>query len=755
MHDLQQLSRGFERNRELLEFLESGARESATSFAVNGALVAREDVLERLRSAPDATIADTFELTVPEPAAPSAADLARLPIDRAFAAPTKWGLDLRSGNFRAPSILTQGRVNGQTPEAESAAPPVPAPTPLEPPPHGYYPTVERDRFGSERIAALQRLINAAGYPEGSDAAPLVDDGDGGRLTAAGIDWLVAAADASVDDPSEPAFWQSVHAYAHGLEGETGDAARAALADAFERARTVEPPPAGYPTVRANARDSERLQALQRVINAAGYAELTEAEALDTDGDGGPLTRGGTEWLAQTARAPGADPNTPEFWNAVHTYAARLDGERGDTLRAALSDAIGDSVRLESRIEQGPVPAGAAGEGPSAEASVQSEDVRSAETDGAAQLPTVAADVRNDPRMERLQEIINAAGYSRTTGRAALVIDGTGGPNTTAGIEWLAEQADATTDDPNDPGFWAAVNGYAERIDGDSAEGYRQAVSLANAWANMPEAPSGGWPTVPANARNSFRFENLQRVVNAAGYADITDAAPLEDDGHGGPLSAAGIAWLAEHTGAPTADPNDPLFWGHLTRYAANAEGEHAQALREAVDAAAAASWRFDRTRYDHTRVQTHLPSDDPNISSYAPMGTGTRYQWGTERTIEMIRAVAAEYNRRTGYVLRVGDISQRGGGDIPGHASHEHGKNVDLDMAFNDDRTTIEPRRGSDNATWRSDAYDRDATRVLVQLLREAYPGIDILFNDPVLVREGLVRSFPNHDNHLHLQGMY
>jgi murein endopeptidase len=105
--------------------------------------------------------------------------------------------------------------------------------------------------------------------------------------------------------------------------------------------------------------------------------------------------------------------------------------------------------------------------------------------------------------------------------------------------------------------------------------------------------------------------------------------------------------------------------------------------------------------------------------------------------------------------LRVGDISKRGGGRIPDHGSHKHGKNVDLDLAFNDGRTTAEPNRGSRNATWRSPAYDRGATRLMVKLIKEAYPSAQILFNDPVLVREGLVRSYPNHDNHLHVQHLY
>jgi len=161
---------------------------------------------------------------------------------------------------------------------------------------------------------------------------------------------------------------------------------------------------------------------------------------------------------------------------------------------------------------------------------------------------------------------------------------------------------------------------------------------------------------------------------------------------------------------------------------------------------AARNWPPRLSRFSNSGVNTKLPTDDPNISRYK------HYYFGTERTIGLIKAVAAEYHRRTGMVLRVGDISKRGGGKIPGHGSHKYGKNIDLDLAFNDGRTTAELNRESRNASWRSSAYDRNATRTIVRLIKQCNPNAQILFNDPVLVREGLVRAFPNHDNHMHVQ---
>jgi hypothetical protein len=54
---------------------------------------------------------------------------------------------------------------------------------------------------------------------------------------------------------------------------------------------------------------------------------------------------------------------------------------------------------------------------------------------------------------------------------------------------------------------------------------------------------------------------------------------------------------------------------------------------------------------------------------------------------------------------------------------------------------------------WRTTAYDRVATRSLVEAIRATTPGHVkfILFNDPVLISEGLTTSQSGHDDHLHV----
>jgi peptidoglycan hydrolase-like protein with peptidoglycan-binding domain len=154
---------------------------------------------------------------------------------------------------------------------------------------------------------------------------------------------------------------------------------------------------------------------------------------------------------------------------------------------------------------------------------------------------------------------------------------------------------------------------------------------------------------------------------------------------------------------------------------------------------------------NNTRVDTRLPLG-PTIKSYNPQGV--EYKYGTPKMIETIKTVAARYNAATGRTLNVGDISKKGGGQIPGHKSHQHGRNVDVDMSFSDKRKNADPRRNSLNASYKSPAYDQAATRKMIQEIKRANPNASVRFNDPKLIREGYATYLAGHDNHLHLENM-
>jgi peptidoglycan hydrolase-like protein with peptidoglycan-binding domain len=130
-----------------------------------------------------------------------------------------------------------------------------------------------------------------------------------------------------------------------------------------------------------------------------------------------------------------------------------------------------------------------------------------------------------------------------------------------------------------------------------------------------------------------------------------------------------------------------------------------------------------------------------------PDGNGAA-NWGTGSTIGQLEAAVARFGGGNGPVP-LGDVSFEHGGDIPGHASHEVGVDVDVWPIRTDSAQCTAGR-----ITWQSSTYDRAATRALVQAIRATAPGqvALIFFNDPTLISEGLTSQYPNHDNHLHIR---
>jgi peptidoglycan hydrolase-like protein with peptidoglycan-binding domain len=142
-------------------------------------------------------------------------------------------------------------------------------------------------------------------------------------------------------------------------------------------------------------------------------------------------------------------------------------------------------------------------------------------------------------------------------------------------------------------------------------------------------------------------------------------------------------------------------------------------------------------------VDTVLPESGRGFATFNREPDG-RDQVGLASTILAIQTIGAAWADRHGFPVFVGDISRRGGGSFPPHASHKDGRDVD-----------VRPFRhgGQPGATNISDpSYDHALTRELVVLVREKFPQVTILFNDPLLVADGLTKKFPQHDNHLHLR---
>jgi peptidoglycan hydrolase-like protein with peptidoglycan-binding domain len=137
------------------------------------------------------------------------------------------------------------------------------------------------------------------------------------------------------------------------------------------------------------------------------------------------------------------------------------------------------------------------------------------------------------------------------------------------------------------------------------------------------------------------------------------------------------------------------------------------------------------------RVSTQLPNQGDGFDTYGPRSM----QYGTPQTVQNVEAIASRYHARTGNTLEVGDISREHGGRTDRHRTHLNGTDVDIRPPSNHGGPT----------NWRSDGYDRQATRTLIEEIRRTNPNARILFNDPVLRREGLTSYANGHDNHLHV----
>jgi murein endopeptidase len=95
-------------------------------------------------------------------------------------------------------------------------------------------------------------------------------------------------------------------------------------------------------------------------------------------------------------------------------------------------------------------------------------------------------------------------------------------------------------------------------------------------------------------------------------------------------------------------------------------------------------------------------------------------------------------------LLQFGDISRRGGGEFPPHASHKNGRDVDVRPIRKDNRM--------DAISVGETQYDTIRTEQLVKLILERYPAAVIFFNDQRLINKNLTKYEAGHHNHLHIR---
>lgn len=284
----------------------------------------------------------------------------------------------------------------------------------------------------------------------------------------------------------------------------------------------------------------------------------------------------------------------------------------------------------------------------------------------------------------------------------------------------------------------------------------------------------------ANRRAAFPSESLgSRGVNVAALQHLLRAAgwQLPVDGVFGAPTQAAVAAFQEVNDLRRTGIADERTWQALAptllRGAVGEAVVAAQLLLNAKDGAAiATSGTFDAATEAAVRdfqrrlglsssgvvdppawraLTWHFVKPDFRDALMCDYhsGNGKAANWGTSATVAQLEAAAALFHQWTGLRTSVGELSFRYGGPISGHATHQLGLDVDIGLTRRDGRHCR--RLGID---YRQAQYDRATTRELIRAIYETAPGRVklIYFNDPVLIREGLVVRYPNHGHHLHVR---
>jgi hypothetical protein len=252
---------------------------------------------------------------------------------------------------------------------------------------------------------------------------------------------------------------------------------------------------------------------------------------------------------------------------------------------------------------------------------------------------------------------------------------------------------------------------------------------------------------------------------------------VDTDGVFGPMTAAAVRQAQKRTGLPTTGEVREKTWATLAApLKSGAKGEAVRALQQQLVTKHDARLKIDghfgpATHRAVRRFQTHAELSCDGVvgpgtwtrllKHYARLTAGgsicaygdgrsvSNEMWGTASMVGQFRAAADSWIARGGKGrVAVGDVSREHGGNISGHSTHEEGLDVD-----------VRPMRDDGNqcgakTQWSWATYNRDATRRFVQEIHKRAQGRVKLvwFNDPVLIREGLVQHARGHDNHLHIR---
>lgn len=132
----------------------------------------------------------------------------------------------------------------------------------------------------------------------------------------------------------------------------------------------------------------------------------------------------------------------------------------------------------------------------------------------------------------------------------------------------------------------------------------------------------------------------------------------------------------------------------------------------------------------------------PGLAPYELEDLADDHDWCVHHTAEALMAAGCELPKGT-ISIGVNDGSRPRGGPTKAHKGHQLGGEVDVRLPRKD--------RRHGGVTWRDVLYDRGAMRAQLRALWTSTRLQGVLFNDEVLVKEGLCNAYPGHYDHVHL----
>jgi peptidoglycan hydrolase-like protein with peptidoglycan-binding domain len=145
-----------------------------------------------------------------------------------------------------------------------------------------------------------------------------------------------------------------------------------------------------------------------------------------------------------------------------------------------------------------------------------------------------------------------------------------------------------------------------------------------------------------------------------------------------------------------------------------------------------------------TSVDALLPASGLGHTTYN-REVGGADQFGRASTIRHIQQLGELWHdQHPDRDLAIGDISRKGGGPFPPHATHKDGLDVDIRPLTNNginEPTNI----GAVN-------FSHALTREMLLLVKDNFKVEVVFFNDPLTIKEGLTHHAKGHDNHVHVR---